>query len=210
VGGAVRDNLPHPARDRVRASLALAAVLLRWRARPSGAEPTTPLGQVPRRFRRPAAIAVAVAGPLMAAYAIGYAATHPLRFDNHDIAERRVFQREPGKVVRYTFRLDNAGTATVTDLSVVKAEGSPALQFDRAGVIDYDWATTTRVPLRSLAGVELDGDDHTDRLTLELRQGSSCPTPVAKLDAVWIRYVVHGMEHEQRVPLVDGPSVSCR
>jgi hypothetical protein len=44
-------------------SLALAAILLRWRARPSGAEPTTPLGQVPRRYRRAVAIAVAVAVP---------------------------------------------------------------------------------------------------------------------------------------------------
>ena len=49
-----------------------------------------------------------------------------------------------------------------------------------------------------------------ERLTLELRQGSSCPTPVGRLDAVWIRYTVLGMEHEQRVPLVDGPSVLCR
>jgi hypothetical protein len=49
-----------------------------------------------------------------------------------------------------------------------------------------------------------------DRITLELRQGASCPALRATLDAVWIRYTVLGMRHEQRIPLVDGPSVRCR
>jgi hypothetical protein len=191
-------------------SLAFAAILLRWRARPSGAEPRTPLGEVPRRFRRPVAIAVAVGGPLMAAYVLGYAATHPLRFDATLTGEKRAFERQPGKVVRYTFRLENAGSATVTDLAVVKAEGSPALQLDRAGVVDQWWTRSVRMPLKPLTGLELERDDHDHRLTLELRQGSSCPTPVARLDAIWVRYTVHGMEHEQRVPLVAGPSVRCR
>jgi hypothetical protein len=157
-------------------SLAFASILLRWRAQPSGAEPMT--------LRRPMVIALAVAGPLMAAYVLGYAATHPLRFDSGFSMGKRVFEWQPGKVVRYTFRLQNAGSAAVTDLEVVKTEGSPALQLERA--------------------------DHDDFLTLRLRQGPTCPTPHPTLDAVWIRYTVYGMRHEQRVPLVNGPSVRCR
>jgi hypothetical protein len=192
-------------------SLVLAALLLRWRARPSGAEPTTPLGEVPRRFRRPVAIAVVVAAPLMVAYVLGYAATHPLRFDaNFTAGGKRVFEREPGEVVRYVFRLHNAGNATVTDLAVVKGEGSPALQLERAGVPVSRWADRSRVRLEPLAAEPLEDDNHDDSVILELRQGSSCPTPVARLDAIWIRYTVLGMENEQRVPLVDGPSVRCR
>ena len=192
-------------------SLALAAILLRWRARPSGAEPLTPLGEVPRRFRRPVAITVAVAGPLMAAYVLGYAATHPLRFDAQlHTSEKRVFGHEPGKFVRYTFRLDNVGNATVTDLAVVRSEGSPALQLDRAGVLADQWGFRERRPLKPLAGTELEDGEYDDYLTLQLRQGTSCPTAVGRLDAIWIRYTVLGMEHEQRVPLVDGPSVLCR
>jgi hypothetical protein len=192
-------------------SLALAAILLRWRARPSGAEPVTPLGEVPMRFRRPVAISVALAAPLMAAYVLGYAATHPLRFDaQYSAGEKRVFPWEPGQVVRYTFRLDNVGSATVTDLAVVRSEGSPALQLDRAGVLADQWGFRARRPLKPLAGTELDEGEYDDYLTLQLRQGGSCPTPVGSLDAIWIRYTVLGMEHEQRVPLVDGPSVRCR
>jgi hypothetical protein len=192
-------------------SLALAAILLRWRARPSGAEPVTPLGEVPRRHRRKVAIAVAVAGPLMAAYVLGYAATHPLRFDaGYSAGGKRVFVHEPGKQVRYTFRLENAGSAEVTDMAVIRSEGSPPLQLDRAGVLAYDWPHGIRRPLRPLAGMRLERDDYDDAVTLELRQGSSCLAPAGGLDAIWIRYTVLGMEHEQRVPLVDGPVVRCR
>jgi hypothetical protein len=192
-------------------SLALAAILLRWRARPSGAEPTTPLGEVPRRYRRAVAIGVAVAGPLMAAYVLAYAATHPLRFDAQwaDSA-RRVVAHEPGKLMRWSFRLEVVGSATVTDLEVLKSEGSPALQLERAGVLDYHWERSVRMPLRPLAGLELDEDDYDDVLTLELRHGTACPPPGGGLDAIWIRYTVLGMEHEQRVPLARGPSVRCR
>ena len=152
---------------------------------------------------------MAVGVPLMAAYVLGYAATHPLRFDaTFGAGGKRVFEREPGQVVRYTFRLANVGRPTVTDLSVVKAEGSPALQLERAGVPANWWADRAR--LEPLAGVGLEQDDYEDRITLELRQGASCSTPVGTLDAIWIRYTVLGMEHEQRVPLVDGPSVLCR
>lgn len=192
-------------------SLALAAILLRWRARPSGAEPTTPLGEVPRRYRRAVAIAVAVAGPLMAAYVLAYAATHPLRFDAQAaVSPKRVVAHEPGKVMRWSFQLEVVGSATVTDLEVFKSEGSPALQLERAGVLDYHWPRPGRMPLRPLAGLELDEGGHDSVLTLELRHGRACPPPTGGLDAVWIRYTVLGMEHEQRVPLVDGPSVRCR
>jgi hypothetical protein len=192
-------------------SLALAAILLRWRARPSGAEPITPLGEVPRRYRRAVAIGVAVAGPLMAAYVLAYAATHPLRFDAHDAeSAQRIVAHEPGKVMRWSFQLEVLGSATVTDLEVVRSEGSPALQLERAGVLDYDWTRPGRVPLRPLAGLELDEGGFDEVLTLELRHGKACPPPGGGLDAVWIRYTVLGMEHEQRVPLVDGPSVRCR
>jgi hypothetical protein len=190
-------------------SLAFAAFMLRWRARPSGVEPLTALGEVPRRYRRPVAIAVAVAAPLMVAYVLGYAVTHPLRFDAHfDAGGKRVFQHEPGELVRYTFRLQNAGKATVTGMSVVRTEGSPALQLDRAGVLTHWWAP--RGPLEPLAGEQLEADEPDEALTLVLHQGNTCPTPVARLNAIWIRYTVLGMEHEQRVPLVDGPSVLCR
>jgi hypothetical protein len=192
-------------------SLALAAILLRWRARPSGGEPTTLLGAVPRRYRRAVAIAVAVAGPLMAAYVLAYAATHPLRFEAHSAdTGQRLVAHEPGKVVRWSFQLEVVGSATVTDLEVFKSEGSPALQLERAGVLDGDWPRPGRIPLRPLAGLELDKDDYGSILSLELRHGRACLPPAGRLDAVWIRYTVLGMEHQQRVPLVDGPSVRCR
>jgi hypothetical protein len=169
------------------------------------------LGEVPRRMRRPVAIAMAVGAPLMAVYVLGYAATHPLRFDaNFTAGGKRVFEREPGKLVQYTSRLENTGAAAVTDMAVVRAEGSPALQVERAGLRANLWESPAQVRLEPLAGVELEKDDHDRWLTLELRQGSSCPTPVARLDAIWIRYTVLGMRHEQRVPLVNGPSVRCR
>jgi hypothetical protein len=190
-------------------SLALAAILLRWRARPSGAEPTTPLGEVPRRYRRAVAIGIAVAGPLMAAYVLAYAATHPLRFDaNFSAGGKRAFQHEPGKLVRYTFRLENAGSAAVTNMAVVRSEGSPALQLERAGA--PVWAGGAHGPLEPLAGVTLEREDYDDTVTLVLRHGSTCRPPASGLDAIWIRYTVLGMEHEQRVPLVDGPVVRCR
>jgi hypothetical protein len=111
--------------------------------------------------------------------------------------------------VRWSFQLEVVGSATVTDLEVFKSEGSPALQLERAGVLDYDWSRSVRMPLRPLAGLELDQDDDSI-LTLELRHGRACPPPAGGLDAIRIRYTVLGMEHEQQVPLVDGPSVRCR
>jgi len=98
----------------------------------------------------------------------------------------------------------------VTDLAVVKATGSPSLQLERAGTLDIGSPQRDRLPLEPLAGVTLERDDFDNGIALMLRQGSSCPTPVGTLDAVWIRYAVLGMRHEQRIPLVDGPSVRCR
>jgi hypothetical protein len=186
-------------------SLGVAAFVLRRLARPSGAEPTTPIGQVPRRYRRAAAIALAIAVPLMALYAAGYALTHPLRFDaTLQTNEKRVFQREPGGLARYLFRLDNTGRADVTGLELVRVEGSPALQVERAGSVGWG----SRAPLEPLDRGDLNRDGFR-AFALELRQGATCPTAVARLDALWVRYTVLGMRHEQRIPLVDPPRVRC-
>lgn len=187
-------------------SLGLAAFILRRRAAPSGAEPRTVLGQVPARFRRPVAIAVAVAVPLMVAYVLGYAATHPLRFDSQG-THKRVYERDPGAIERYSFDIRDLGAAELSDLAVVRAEGSPALQLERAGVLGWTGRGDER-ELMPLSTLELGA--FADRITLELRQGALCPASVGRLDAVWIRYTVLGMRHEQRIPLVDGPSVRCR
>ena len=189
------------------ASLALAAFVLRRRAEPSGAEPRTALGQVPPRLRRPVAIAVALGAPLMGAYVLGYATTHPLRFDA-DSTSKRAYERDPGAIVRYSFNIRDLGSAGATDLAVVRVEGSPALQLERAGVVDTSWGDGRHGQLMPLETLEVGSSP--GRVTLELRQGASCPSPVARLEAVWIRYTVHDMRHEQRIPLVDGPSVRCR
>jgi hypothetical protein len=152
-------------------------------------------------------MAVAVGVPLMAAYALGYAATHPLRFDAENTV-RRSYERDPGGIVRYTFRIVDVGSAAVTDLAVVRSEGGPGLQLDRAGVLLNRWDADDRRPLRPLE--ELAPGSFPDEITLELRHGASCPALLGWLDAVWIRYTVLGMRHEQRIPLVDGPSVRCR
>ena len=188
-------------------SLGLAAFILRRRAAPSGAEPRTVLGQVPPRFRRTVAIAVSVAVPLMVAYVLGYAATHPLRFDAQG-TYKRSYERDPGAIERYSFDIRDLGAAGVSDLAVVRAEGSPALQLERAGVASWGWRGGG--PARLMPLDTLEPGSSPDRITLELRQGALCPELVARLDAVWIRYTVLGMRHEQRIPLVDGPSVSCR
>jgi hypothetical protein len=193
-------------------SLVLAALVLRWRARPSGAEPMTLLGQVPRRFRRTVAIGLLIAVPLMAAYAIGYALAHPLRADWNPTTAKRAFAREPGATMLFALRIQNTGRAVVHDLELVRTEGSPAIQVERVGRADpahLSWQGARAI--RSLAGLELRRDAFdVDQMTLVLRQGATCPTPVARLDAVWVRYTVLGMRHEQRVPVVRGPFVRCR
>ena len=114
-------------------SLLLAAFVLRRLARPSGAEPRTLLGQLPPRLRRPVAIAVLAGVPLMCAYVLGYAATHPLR-DDWGLQARTVFQREPGAINHYRLEIRNVGRADVSDVALVRTEGSPALQVERARV----------------------------------------------------------------------------
>jgi hypothetical protein len=171
-------------------SLLLAALVLRRLARPSGAEPRTILGQLPRRARRPVALALAISVPAMSVYALGYAVTHPLR-DDWDAVARPVFKREPGALNSYDLRIRNAGRAEVSDPVITRVEGSPALQVERAQVAIFT-------------------DDMPDDGTLVLRQGDTCPPGLAELEAVWVRYSVLGMKHEQRIPLAHGPAVRCR
>jgi hypothetical protein len=192
-------------------SLVLAALVLRWRARPSGAEPMTPLGQVPRHLRRAVAIGLGLAVPLMGAYVIGYALTHPLRFDWNTYGHKRSFAREPGGRMFFEFRINNTGRPVVRDLELVKTEGSPVIQVERAGSVGPGGvAFRGAAAIRPLSGLELRRDEFDDQIALVMRQGASCPTPVARLDAVWIRYTVLGMRHEQRIPLAHGPAVRCR
>jgi hypothetical protein len=191
-------------------SLVLAALVLRWRARPSGAEPMTPLGQVPRHLRRGVAIGLAIAVPLMAAYAVGYALTHPLRFD-WNAQGKRAAAHEPGKRMFFEFRVNNTGRAVVSDIELVRTEGSPALQVERVGrVTPGEISFRGAAAIRPLSALELRPDDFDDQIVLVLRQGASCPTAIARLDAVWVRYTVLGMRHEQRIPWVHGPAVRCR
>jgi hypothetical protein len=191
-------------------SLVLAAFVLRWRARPSGAEPMTLLGSVPRRFRRKVAIGLAIALPLMGAYVVGYAITHPLRFDWNTTKDKR-FAREPGDRMFFVFNINNTGRPVVSDLELVRTEGSPAIQVERAGTARPGGITWQGAgAIRPLSGLELKRDHFDDDIVLVLRQGATCPTSVARLDAIWVRYTVLGMRHEQRIPLVHGPAVRCR
>ena len=187
-------------------SLVVATVILRRLARPCGAEPRTALGQLPRRVRRPVAIGIAVAVPAMVLYVIGYALTHPLWIDDHDAA--RAYARDAGALERYELRIQSAGRAEVRDLAIVRVEGSPALQLERAGVPRFLAGPPSE--LRPLDRVALRDGESSEAIVLELRHGPTCPTPVARLDALWIRYTVLGMRHEQRIPLVGGPAVRCR
>jgi hypothetical protein len=192
-------------------SLVLAALVLRWRARPSGAEPMTALGQVPRRFRRSVAIGIAIAVPVMAAYAVGYALMHPLRSDWSLTNAKRSFAREPGGRMLFELRVQNTGRAVVHDLELVRTEGSPTIQVERVGRTEGGgFAFRGEAALRPLSGLELRRDDFDNQIGLVLRQGASCATPVARLDAVWLRYTVLGTRHEQRIPVVRGPFVRCR
>jgi hypothetical protein len=192
-------------------SLVLAALVLRWRARPSGAEPMTPLGQVPRRLRRTVAIGLGIAVPLMGTYVVGYTLTHPLRFDWNTYGHKRFFAREPGGRMFFEFGINNTGRAVVSDVELVRTEGSPAIQVERAGSVGPGGiAFRGAAAIRPLSGLELRRDEFDEQIALVLRQGASCPTPVARLNAVWVGYTVLGMRHEQRIPLAHGPAVRCR
>jgi hypothetical protein len=192
-------------------SLVLAALVLRWRARPSGAEPMTPLGQVPRHLRRAVVIGLAVAVPLMAGYVVAYALTHPLRVDWNVSNDKRTFGRDPGGRMVYVFRLNNTGRAAVDQFEVVRTEGSPTIQVERVGSTGPGGIPFLGArPIEPLSRVHLTRDEFDEEFALVLRQGATCPTPVARLDALWVRYTVLGMRHEQRIPLAHGPAVRCR
>ena len=160
---------------------------------------------------------VAVAVPLMAFYALAYAATHPLGMLGYDSSG--AFKREPGALERYRLTLINAGPARVTDIEFTRAEGSPALQLERAGTpqpgpVPEGPGDRAETVLRPSAGMVVEPgrgllDGPSSDLELELRQGRLCTTPVARLDAIWIRYRVLGGWHEQRLPLDPPPSVRC-
>jgi hypothetical protein len=192
-------------------SLAAAALILRWRAEPAGAEPRKWLGGVPRRYRRRVAIGLAVGVPLMLGYVLAYGATHPLR-PAHASWNNKVHTYQPGKLMRYQLYVEESGPFAVSDLSIVGVEGSPALQLERFGIEARNWTVEdprhpTPPPLHQI------GPDYRpsygDPITLELRQGGVCPSGLAKLDAVRIRYTVLGSRHEQRLPLQRPPQVRC-
>jgi hypothetical protein len=203
-------------------SLVVAALILRWRCEPSGAEPRTALGGVPRRFRRAVAIGVAVVGPLMFAYVLAYAALHPVHatagISSGAAAEAPgggpLWSHKPGKLRRYELQLENSGRVAVTDLEIVRVEGSPALQLERVGVEATHWTVPegrsfSPPPLRPLGRLKLGPDGWGQGITLELRQGRLCSGPIDYLEAVWIRYTVLGTRQEQRLPLAEPPGVQC-
>jgi hypothetical protein len=194
-------------------SLVAATLILRWRCEPAGAEPLRTLGAVPRRYRRLVAIALALAGPLMFAYVVGYSATHPLQASTAYATGGLVNAHEPGKLMRYQLYLDNNGPAAVTDLSIVRVEGEPGLQLERIGIEPRSWTVPPRgpsaPPLRPLDSGRVWVGIAERPITLELRQGRICPTGLSKLEAIWIRYTVYGGRHEQRIPLEKPPAVRC-
>jgi hypothetical protein len=194
-------------------SLAAATLVLRWRAEPAGAEPRKWLGWVPREYRRRVSIGLAVAVPLMLAYALAYGATHPLH--SSSVTSAKTWSSHPGKLHRYTLYLENSGPFEVSDVSVVGVDGSPALQLERVGRTARSWSgpDTGRYvppPLRPLGDYSPgSGYSDSDAITLELRQGQVCPPGIAKLDAVRIRYTLLDGRHEQRIPLDHPPRVRC-
>jgi hypothetical protein len=122
-------------------------------------------------------------------------------------------RHDPGKLSRYTLTLANEGAVTMKDLSIVRVEGSPALQLERVGIEANEWTVKdidhpTPPPMRRLAGYRLDSGS-SNEITLELRQGRLCPAGVARLDAVWVGYEVFGTRQEQRIALDESPGVRC-
>jgi hypothetical protein len=196
-------------------SLAAATLILRWRAEPAGAEPRKWLGGVPRRYRRRVSIGLAVGVPLMVGYALAYAATHPLHTSAYSANGGKVWRHDPGKLKRYDLYLEDLGPFAVSNISIVRIEGSPGLQLERVGIAARRWTIPdgrgyVPPPLRPLDDSYRPGPRAEDRpITLELREGRFCPPGVAKLDAVWVRYTVLDGRHEQRIPLRDPPRVRC-
>ncbi|HEX3277862.1 MAG TPA: hypothetical protein VHR40_05040 [Thermoleophilaceae bacterium] len=194
-------------------SLVAATLILHWRAEPAGAEPMSALGAVPRRYRRRVVIGLAVAGPLMFGYVVAYGVTHPL----HTGAYRSgttTWAHHPGQLKRYELYIENPGPFEVSDFSIVGVEGSPALQLERVGVearnssVD-DPDHPSPAPLHPLGDYAPGPDISGGPITLELREGRVCPTGIAKLDAVRVRYTLLDGRHEQRIPLQQPPQVRC-
>ena len=185
-------------------SLIVAALILRWRIEPAGAEPMTVLGVVPKRYRGVAKISLIVAVPVMAFYALAYGATHPLRTSdtvnfggNGDARgvvstdERAQYRRDPGAVNGYRLGLQNRGPFAISDLAVVGIDGSAVFQLERVT------AKTTVEP------------DQRVTMRLGLRQGPVCTESLAQLDAVQVRYETLGERFAARLPLADSPSIVC-
>jgi hypothetical protein len=77
-------------------------------------------------------------------------------------------------------------------MSLIRTEGSSVIGVERARVAAFD------------------DDTGEGNSVLVLRQGQSFPAGLATLNAVWVRYTVLGMRHEQRIPLAHGPAIRCR
>jgi hypothetical protein len=117
--------------------------------------------------------------------------------------------------MRYELSLDNGGLSSVRDISIVRVEGSPALQLERVGVerrsecIVPEGRRTCDPPLSPLGDFRISKGSGREPITLELRQGRVCPPGLATLDAVWVRYTLLGTRQEQRIPLQRPPAVRC-
>ncbi len=201
------------------ASLAVATVVLRWRCEPAGAKPGNVLGGVPRRHRRPVAIAIVIAVPTMAAYALAYGATHPIRWDGSVAFSRNGttigvggstphYPRDAGAIERYVFPVKNLGLFAVGDLALTGIEGSPVFQLERIGIVGNGGSSAGRGALRPLGELELPARE-TRYLVVEFRQGRECSEATAQLDAVRLRFGVLGGTFDERVPLVDKPTIRC-
>ncbi len=201
-------------------SLAVAAVLLRWRSEPAGAEPMALLSAIPRRHRRPVAIAIAIGLPVMACYALAYGATHPLRWDGsvslaaNGTADRGgnveapTYERDPGAIERYVFPVQNLGRFTVDDLGLVAIEGNPVFQLQFAGIGGRGTDFWGSGPLSPLNEAELSAGE-TRYLALGFRQGPTCVGRRAQLDAVRLSFSVLGGRFVERVPLDKPPTIAC-
>jgi hypothetical protein len=189
-------------------SLVAATLILRLRCEPCGAEPRGALAAVPRRHRRAVAIGLAVGGPLLFAYVLAYGSLHPLEAEFWGDPPRTL-QHQPGKLSRFNVEIENRGPFAVTDASIVRLEGSPVLQLERAGFEGGECTVpkgqeTCEAPLRTVRSFRAG-----QTITLELRQGRLCPPGIAGLDAIWLRYTILDTRQEQRLQLRHSPRVRC-
>jgi hypothetical protein len=200
-------------------SLVAATLILRWRCEPAGAEPRALLSVVPRRYRRQAVIALGVSLPLIAGYALAYGTTHPLHWDGSvgfspngtaitHASDPPRYQRDPGAIERYVFGVKNIGRFDVDDVTLTAVEGDPVFQLEFAGLRGAGRTPWVRGALNPLSEVRLPARE-TRYLVLEFRQGRTCVGPTAQLDAVRLRFSVLGGAFEERLPLLDPPTIRC-